>query len=117
MRTAKIVNPEDPDWEDTAVGRRFSYKYGYGSLDAFAYVQAAQNWELVKPQAWLHADHVQLNGGTMNSEGEMTGGKPISAEGVTSDITISADMLNSANFDKLEHVTVRVWIQVCSALI
>lgn len=112
VRTAKTVNADDPDWEDTAAGRRFSYKYGYGSLDALAFVQAAQSWELVKPQAWFHTDYVQLNDGTMNIEGEMSGGEPIGVDGVTSSTTITAGMLQAANFDQLEHVTVRVWIEV-----
>lgn len=112
VRTAKIVNPDDPDWEDTAAGRRFSYKYGYGSLDAFAYVQAAQNWQLMKPQAWLHTDHIQLSNGVMTAEGEMSGGAPIAAGGVASSVMITADMLRAANFEQLEHITVRVWIQV-----
>ncbi|THH12013.1 hypothetical protein EW145_g287 [Phellinidium pouzarii] len=111
VRTAKMINPDDPDWEETAAGRRFSYKYGYGSLDAFAYVQAAQTWEPVKPQAWLHADPIQLKNGTMNIEGEMDGGEPIVAGGVTSTTTISTQMLQDSNFEKLEHITVRVWIK------
>lgn len=111
VRTAKKVNPDDPDWEDTAAGRRFSYKYGYGSLDALSFVQAAQSWELVKPQAWLHITPIQLNGGTMTLEGEMSGGEPIVPGGVTSSTTITNDMLRTHNFDKLEHITIRVWIR------
>lgn len=106
-----MINPEDPDWEDIAGGRRFSYKYGFGSLDAYAYVQAAQNWELVKPQAWYHAAPIQLNNGTMTLEGEMSGGEPIVSDGVTSKTTISAEMLQEANFETLEHITIKVWIQ------
>ncbi|KAI5117476.1 hypothetical protein M0805_007180 [Coniferiporia weirii] len=111
VRTARTINPEDPDWEETAAGRRFSYKYGYGSLDAFAYVQAAQTWDLVKPQAWLHANPVQLKNGTMSLEGEMEGGEPIVPGGVVSKTTISAQMLQDTNFETLEHITVRVWIK------
>ncbi len=49
--TAKMINTDDPDWENTAAGRRFSYKYGYGSLDASAYVQAAKDghWSNLRP--------------------------------------------------------------------
>lgn len=111
VRTARMINPDDPDWENTAAGRRFSYKYGYGSLDAYAFVQAAQQWELVKPQAWLHSAPIQLNSGTMTKEGDMEGGEPITQGGVTSLTTITSEMLNDANFEKLEHINVRVWIK------
>ena len=75
-------------------------------------MQAAQSWELVKPQAWLHTEYVQLNNGTMSIEGEMSGGEPIGVDGVTSNTIITANMLQVANFEQLEHVTIRVWIQV-----
>ena len=111
VRTAKMINPDDPDWEDTAAGRRFSYKYGYGNLDAYAFVTAAQNWELVKPQTWLHTTPIQINNGTMTLEGKMSGGQPIVPGGVTSKMTVSSEMLEATNFETLEHVTVKVWIQ------
>ena len=111
MHTAKTINPDDPDWEDTAAGRRFSYKYGYGNLDAYAFVTASQNWELVKPQTWLHTTPIQINNGTMTLEGKMSGGQPIVPGGVTSKMTISSEMLEATNFETLEHVTVKVWIQ------
>ncbi|KLO19269.1 hypothetical protein SCHPADRAFT_899101 [Schizopora paradoxa] len=115
VRTAKMINADDPDWENTAAGRRFSYKYGYGSLDAFAYVEAAKDWTLVKPQAWLHTTPVQLNNGqmTFSEDGqsvEMTGGEPIGQGGVKSSMRITRGMLIEDNFDKLEHITIKVWI-------
>lgn len=106
-----MINPDDPDWEDTAAGRRYSYKYGYGSLDAYAFVQAAQNWELVQPQAWVHSEPIQLNGGTMTADGVMAEGEPIVQGGVSSTTTITSGMLHDANFDRLEHINVRVWIK------
>ena len=63
--TARTINPEDPDWERTASGRLFSYKYGDGVLEAFAFVTAAQKWEPVKPQDWLMTNTTQLGGGKM----------------------------------------------------
>lgn len=105
-----MINPDDPDWETTAAGRRFSYKYGYGSLDALAYVTAARKWEVVKPQGWLETEIVQLGNGTMTVEGEFNGGEAIVSGGVTSATTITRQMLSNANFESLEHVTVRVWI-------
>ena len=60
IETARMINPNDSDWERTASGRLYSYKYGYGVLDAYAFVTAAQKWELVKPQAWAITDTTQI---------------------------------------------------------
>jgi len=110
VNAAEIINPDDPDWEMTAAGRRFSYKYGYGKLDGYKFVTAAQNWELVKPQAWVELPPAQVGGGTCDLEGVMEGGELIVPTGVTSSIQVTSDLLRSHNMEKLEHVTVRVWI-------
>ena len=110
VRNAQLVSPDDPDWETTAVGRPFSYKYGYGKIDAYHYVTAAQAWKNVKPQAWIQMDAVQLNGGVSNAEGEMSGGEFIGSSGITSSITLTKEILDAENFESLEHVTVSVWI-------
>lgn len=106
-----MINPEDPDWEKTTSGRPYSYKYGYGQLNAYAFVTAAQNWELVKPQAWFHPSAIQLNNGSLSDpEGTMTGGVPVPAGGVNSTFTLTNDMLLEHNFEALEHLTITVWI-------
>ncbi|KAH9980967.1 peptidase S8/S53 domain-containing protein [Lactifluus volemus] len=101
VRTAEVVNIDDPDWDRTAVGRPFSYKYGYGRLNGYEFVMAAQKWETVKPQAWRR--HIELN----RRHGW---GSPIVDGGITSTITITEEDLELNNFELLEHVTVRVWI-------
>ena len=105
-----LINPDDPDWEKTAAGRPYSYKYGYGRLDAFQYVTAAKTWDLVKPQAWLEMPLSELGDGKVDSNGAMLGGQPIVSGGVGSTLTVSHDLLMEHNFEKLEHVTVTVWI-------
>ncbi|KAG6854699.1 hypothetical protein C0991_002410 [Blastosporella zonata] len=110
IETAKMVNPKDPDWETTASGRKFSYKYGYGVLDAYKFVTAAQKWDLVKPQAWFDSPVVQLADGKMDVSKEYSGGTPIGPGGVTSKITITKEMLKENNFESLEHINVQVWI-------
>jgi kexin len=110
VRTAVRINPDDKDWEKTAQGRWFSYKYGYGALDGYAYVMLAKTWTPVKPQAWLELPHVQINNGTMDLENNMNGGQAITQDGVTSSITIANEMLIEANLEALEHITVKVWI-------
>jgi kexin len=74
-------------------------------------VMAAQQWELVKPQTWVHMPTVQLANGTMTPSEEMSGGELIVPGGVRSVITVTEDTLKAHNFQTLEHVTVRVWIQ------
>ena len=105
-----MINPEDPDWERTASGRSFSYKYGYGVLDAFAFVTAAQKWKLVKPQAWLMTNTTQLGGGKMEKKHVYEGGVPISVDGKEDSIEITTAMLLANNLQTLEHIDVRVWI-------
>lgn len=105
-----MINPEDPDWEETAAGRPYSYKYGYGRLDAWRYVTAAKTWDLVKPQSWVEMPLSELGDSKVDSNGAMLGGKPIIPGGVGSTITVSHELLMEHNFEKLEHVTVTVWI-------
>ena len=110
VKTARVINPTDPDWEYTANGRLYSYTYGFGKLDAYDFVMAAKEWEVVKPQAWLELPAIQLGNGTMDEDGRMEGGEPIVTGGVASSLVITEKMLKEANFEKLEHVTVTVWI-------
>ncbi|KAF8636620.1 hypothetical protein AX17_003430 [Amanita inopinata Kibby_2008] len=109
-QTARVVNPDDPDWERTAAGQLYSYKYGYGVLDAYRYVTAAQAWQLVKPQTWFQTKTIQINGGKMDASERYTGGAFIASGGVTSTITITREMLEENNLESLEHINVRVWI-------
>lgn len=110
IETARMINDDDPDWEKIATGRSYSYKYGFGALDAYRYVKAAQTWTLVKPQAWLQTKAIQLEGGEMKKESQYTGGQFIGAGGVESKMTITQDMLTEHNLEQLEHINVKVWI-------
>ncbi|WVR03717.1 hypothetical protein IAU60_000712 [Kwoniella sp. DSM 27419] len=158
VRTAMHFNDDDPDWEKTAAGRMFSYKYGYGKLDAGLYVEAAERWELVKPQAWFDSPAVYLpttevpvveqpavadpsftqtprqedDPAAVPSEGDnaspgngaegedeipanpapvvMPTGSYITPEGVTSTFEVTQEMMDDSNLERLEHITVRVWI-------
>ncbi|KDQ17908.1 hypothetical protein BOTBODRAFT_171611 [Botryobasidium botryosum FD-172 SS1] len=110
VQNANQINPEDPDWEHTAVGRPYSYKYGFGVLDAWTYINAVRNWQLVKPQAWLELEPITLADGDVSPDGNMTGGVPIPVGGVSSVVNIDRTHLAARNFEKLEHITVKVWI-------
>ncbi|KAJ7217213.1 peptidase S8/S53 domain-containing protein, partial [Mycena pura] len=111
VENARMINADDHGWELTAAGRNYSSKFGYGVLDGAQYVRAAQTWENVKPQTRLRTRTVQLAGGKMDPVGNFSGGAPIDAGGVSSVQTVKRGMLQSANFEKLEHITVRVWIE------
>ncbi|KAK7034063.1 pheromone processing endoprotease [Paramarasmius palmivorus] len=129
VQTARMINPDDPDWESTAQGRLYSYKYGFGALDAARFVSAAKDWKNVKPQAWLKTQTVVLEDGKMTEDGVYSGGQFITPApavpnkeardelersdpnaGIKSTMDITQDMLNTANFELLEHITVTVWI-------
>lgn len=110
VRTSVQINPNDPDWEKTAAGRFYSYKYGFGRLDGYRYVQAARDWPLVKPQAWLEIPAVQIEGGAMTVSGDGSGGTKITRDGITNVVKVTDDGMKGANLETLEHITVRVWI-------
>ena len=105
-----MINEDDPDWETTATGRKYSYKYGYGVLDGYRYVKAAQDWKLVKPQAWVQTKTIQLNNGTFGTDRNYSGGELILPAGLESKMTITKELLEQNNLEKLEHINVRVWI-------
>lgn len=111
VETARVINPDDPDWEEIATKRSYSYKYGWGALDAYAYVMAAKTWSLVKPQAWLFTPVILISDGKIdNTTEEMTGGEPLTADGVTSKYTVSTAFMKKNNLERIEHIDVRVWI-------
>jgi kexin len=91
--------------------RPYSYKYGWGVLNGYHYLEAAKNWKLVKPQAWAHSPTVHLTDAVVNELTEtMMGGEPVTKAGITSNITITKRFLKDNNFARIEHVNVRVWI-------
>lgn len=98
VQTAVQINPTDPDWQMTASGRNFNHKYGFGKLDAWAIVNAARSWQLVKPQTWWNSPRSISNAA-------------ISSDGATAEIVVTATDLQDANFELLEHVTVTVHIE------
>ncbi|KAJ7721572.1 peptidase S8/S53 domain-containing protein [Mycena maculata] len=109
---ARRINEDDPDWEATALpDRSYSYKYGFGVLDAYRYIQAAIDWQLVKPQVWFHTKTIQLEGGVMPEFEEYSGGQFIGEGGVSSTMSITQEMVTENNLEKLEHINVKVWIQ------
>lgn len=97
LETAVPMNEDDPDWKLTAIGKKFNHKYGYGKIDAWAIVQAAKDYKLVKPQAWYNSPVLTVMAPI-----------PEGPKGLQTHIEITADEIKSANLARLEHVTVTV---------
>lgn len=87
--------PEPYDWQETAYGKKFSHQYGYGKLDAWALVEAAKDFKMVKPQAWFNTPWQHIR-------------QPIPQNdtGLASHFSVTKKLLKQANLERLEHVTV-----------
>ena len=94
VQTAVPVNTKEK-WDITFLGKKFSHTYGYGKLDAYAIVEAAKRWELVKPQAWYNSPWMHVKHAI-----------PQGVEGLISSFEVKPDALKEANFEQVEHVTV-----------
>ena len=86
---------EGADWQTTAIGKKFSHKFGYGKLDAYAIVEAAKTFVSVKPQAWYNSVWMHIRHAI--PEGDV---------GLASTITVTKEVLKAANLERLEHITV-----------
>lgn len=95
VQTAVPIHDEDSDWQTTKIGKKFSHTFGYGKVDAYAYVEAAKEWTNVKPQAWYHSPWLKLNHEI-----------PQGVQGLASTFEVTSDILKEANLERLEHVTV-----------
>ncbi|KAF2035888.1 hypothetical protein EK21DRAFT_53347 [Setomelanomma holmii] len=82
------------DWTKTTLGRMYSHQFGYGKLDAWAIVEKAKGWKLVKPQAWFWSPWMHVKKAI-----------PEGDHGLASVFEVTADMLKEANFDRVEHIT------------
>ena len=95
------INEGDGEYQMTALGQKYSNKYGFGKIDAEILIKQAQEWKNVKPQAWHYSD-VQVVDKKIDA-------KPGQDSGViTSAITISKEYLLAMNLERVEHVTVKV---------
>ncbi|KAI9727882.1 MAG: pheromone processing endoprotease [Chrysothrix sp. TS-e1954] len=99
VNTAVKLN-NTSDWQETPYGKSYSHQYGYGKLDAYAVVEAAKEFESVKPQAWYvspwqHIRHTIPQGDV----------------GLHSTFTVTEKMLKNANLERIEHVTVTMNIE------
>ncbi|KAF9151147.1 pheromone processing endoprotease [Linnemannia schmuckeri] len=102
MTTAIPVSVDDEDWQKTAAGRMFNHKFGYGSLDAYALVEAAKSFQSLGPQTSFHPVAIPV------------GRKiPQNAKGVVSVLKVAQEDLlaEGVRLGTLEHITVTVNIE------
>lgn len=84
------------DWVmNKAVGKEFSHQFGYGKADAWALVEMAKTWKNVKPQAWYFGPWLHVKKDI-----------PQGQQGLASSFEITKEMMQKANMERLEHVTV-----------
>ncbi len=98
-RTSVPINV-DEEWQTTSIGLKFSHVFGYGKLDAYAYVEKAKSIDLLKPQAWFKSPWVHVNHPV-----------PQGVEGLLSTFEVTQEMLTKANVEHLEHVTVTMNVE------
>lgn len=91
---------EDDEWQTTSIDRKYSHVFGYGKLDAYAYVDKAKSIDLLKPQAWFKSPWIHVKHPI-----------PQGVEGLLSTFEVTQDMLTDANLETLEHVTVTMNVE------
>lgn len=99
VNTAVVIDTES-DWQETPYGKKYSHQFGYGKVDAYALVQAAKSWELVKPQAWYWSPW-------MHVKHEIPQGE----KGLASRFEVTEEALKKANLERLEHITLTMNIE------
>ncbi|KAF2869547.1 KEX1 protease precursor [Massariosphaeria phaeospora] len=88
------------DWTKTTLGRSYSHQFGYGKLDAYAIVEAAKTWKLVKPQVWFWSPWMHVKQSI-----------PQGDHGLASVFEVTEQMLKDANFERVEHITLTMNIE------
>lgn len=103
-RAAVTVNEHDGEYQETALGLKYSHKYGYGKIDAEKLVDEAMKWKGVKPQAWYYTDSIDVNESVKSAP---TG----ASDWISSSVNLTEDDFKLVNFERVEHVTVTVDIE------
>jgi kexin len=100
IEAAVPIHLDDGDWHETKIGKKFSHTFGYGKMDTWQFIEAAKAWKSVKPQAWYHSPWLSV-------QHEI----PQGDQGLASSFDVTAAMLETANLERLEHVTVTMNIK------
>lgn len=98
--TAVPINEDDDSWDDTFIGRKYSHAFGYGKVDAYAFVEKAKSMDLLKPQAWFKSPWIHVKHPI-----------PQGDEGLLSSFKITEKQVKEANLAKVEHVTITMNVE------
>ncbi|KAJ1569005.1 pheromone processing endoprotease [Cladochytrium tenue] len=101
VKTAIPISLEDDSWQSTPAGYKYSHKFGYGKINAFALIEAGKTWQLVNKQASLATPVVIVNKPFPQAPGQDVRGS----------YKLTEQAMETAGLWRLEHVTVTVTIQ------
>lgn len=101
--SAVEVDSGNSEWQQTAIpGKRYSYKYGWGKIDANKTVSMAKNdFPLLKPQAWYYTPYLTIDDGTVKRDDSNV---------FTTSFEISQEVLQKANLEHIEQLITTVHI-------
>ncbi|KAH8166212.1 hypothetical protein CIB48_g2033 [Xylaria polymorpha] len=100
LESAVPVDLETEEWQPTTMGKKYSHTFGYGKIDSYALVETAKTWKGVKPQAWFYSPWLHV-------KKEI----PQGDQGLSVNFEVTKKMLQDANLERLEHVTVTMNVQ------
>jgi kexin len=63
--SSNSINEQDGDYQDSAMGKKYSHRYGYGRLDAWKIVELAKDWENVNEQVNQTTQVFEANSGIL----------------------------------------------------
>ncbi|KAI5969333.1 KEX2 [Candida margitis] len=111
--SATPVNEEDGNYQTTVLNRKYSHMYGYGKIDAYKMVEFAKTWDNVKPQSWHYCDKIEVNqelslNQPQQQQQQQQQPQKRDDKVISSKVTISKEDLKVMNFEKIEHVTVKL---------
>lgn len=95
MQTALPIDLDTGEWQTTTIGKKFSHTFGYGKIDTWATVEAAKTFKNVKPQAWYYSPWIHVKQAI-----------PQGNDGLAVSYEVTKQMLQDANLERLEHVTI-----------
>ncbi|KAI1360945.1 peptidase S8/S53 domain-containing protein [Xylaria arbuscula] len=100
LESAVPVDLEEGEWQPTTIGKQYSHTFGYGKIDTYALVENAKTWKNVKPQAWFYSPWLHV-------KKEI----PQGDQGLSVNFQVTKKMLEEANLERLEHVTVTMNVE------
>jgi kexin len=100
LESAVPVDLDSGEWQPTTAGKQYSHTFGYGKIDSYALVETARTWKNVKPQAWFYSPWLHV-------KKEI----PQGDQGLSVNFKVTKKMLEDANLERLEHVTITMNVE------